>query len=209
MKCQKPDFLCRVPAEESYVPPERPELPDKLTDYLTGLEIPFTNRDNIRQRALKFLIEEKGYLKDDIIPDREISFELEQQPVRSRVDISICLDGKTLMIWKCASGSLVTRERQIMASARLLEDYIVPFAAITNGAELELLDASSGEVIGNGFSSVFPRSELSAMARDLALKPVNLKKTINEQRILYTYDAISCPAVCPKDEKDAAAGEKA
>lgn len=200
MKCRKPEFLDRVPAEESYTPPVRPAFPDKLVDYLTGREIPFTNRDNIRQRVLRFLVEEKGYLKEDISCDREITFDLDGQQVRSLVDISLCLDNKTLMIWKCASGSLVTRERQIMAAARLLEDYIVPFASVTNGIDLELLDATSGEVIGTELGSVFSRSELLNIETALILKPVNKKKQANEKLILFTYDEISCQASCPKEK---------
>lgn len=177
---------------------ERPVFPEKLTDRLTGKEIPFSNRDNIRQNILKFLLEDKGYRKDDILPDREIRFELEGQSVLSLVDISIVLGGKTAMIWKCASGSLVSRERQVIASARLLEEYLVPFAAVTNGADLEFLDTSTEKVIGRGFMSVPSREELIEELEGIVLRPVNKKKTILEQRILYTYDSISCPATCNK-----------
>jgi hypothetical protein len=96
------------------------------------------------------------------------------------------------MVWKCASGSLVSRERQVIASSRLLEDYVVPFAAVTNGKDVELLDASTEKVIGSGFESIPTRQELLKRAEGLSLKTPNNKKIIYEQRILYTYDAISC-----------------
>ena len=199
MKCHRPEFLSLRSAGKEYIPEKRPEFPETLVDCLTGQEIPFTNRDNIRQLTLKFLLEEKGYFKDDMVLDRDISFELEGQRVNSLVDISICIDNKTLMVWKCASGSLVTRERQIIASSRLLEDYIVPFAAVANGKDVELLDTSSGKVIGNGYDSVFSRIELLKIMTDIALRSAKGKKIINEQRILFTYDAISCAAGCRSD----------
>lgn len=174
---------------------ERPIFPDCLTDCLTGREIPFSNRDNIRQKVLQFLMDKKDYGKGDFAVDREISFEIEGRPVVSLVDLSIAIDGRTLMIWKCASGSLVSRERQILASARLLEDYIVPFAAVANGLDLEFLDSVTGRVIGCGFESVPSREEL-IKRDDLSLKPVNKRKLPVEQRILYTYDALRCPATC-------------
>ncbi len=174
---------------------DRPLLPDRLTDCLTGLEIPFSNRDNIRQKVLRFLIEKKDYRKGDFAVDREISFEIEGRPVVSLVDLSIIIDDRTLMIWKCASGSLVSRERQVLASARLLEEYIIPFAAVTNGLDLEFLDSATGKVIGFGFESVTSREELPK-GNNLSLKPVNKKKLPSEQRILYTYDAIACPTAC-------------
>jgi hypothetical protein len=196
MKCGRPVFL-----NPGFIPQdfprgeemERPELPDRLTDCITGREIPFSNKDNIRQKALKFLMEERGYLKEDFALDREIGFQIEGQTVISIVDISIVYGGRTLMVWKCASGSLVSRERQILASARLLEEYIIPFAAVTNGIDLDFLDASAGKVIGCGFGSVPYRGELITNQDSFPFKPVNRTKLVNEQRILYTYDAISCP----------------
>jgi hypothetical protein len=199
MKCHRPEFLHPVSADKVHVREKRPAFPDRLVDYLTGEDIPFTNRDNIRQQILRFLIEEKGYHREEIVLDREIRFELEGEMVLSLVDISIRLADKTLMAWKCASGSLVSRERQIIASSRLLEDYAVPFAAVTNGNDLELLDTYSEKVIGSGFSSVFSRDELLGISKDIALRPVNKKKLIYEQRILNTYDSISCPASCKSD----------
>jgi hypothetical protein len=198
MRCGRPALLNPgfIPRD---LPPgqeaERPILPDRLTDCLTGLEIPFSNRDNIRQKVLQFLIEKKDYLRGDFVIDREISFEIEGRPVVSLVDLSIAIDDRILMIWKCASGSLVSRERQILASARLLEEYIIPFAAVANGLDLEFLDSATGRVIGCGFESVPSREELVNRI-DLSLKPVNKNKLPGEQRILYAYDAISCPSAC-------------
>lgn len=198
MKCQRPVFFNLESIKGQDIQPEQVELPDKLTDYLTGNEMPFSNRDNIRQKMLRFLIEEKAYLISDISVDREIKFEIEGQQILSLVDISVILNNKTLMVWKCSSGSLVSRERQIIASARLLEGYHVPFAVVANGKDLEFLDTSSEKVIGSGFQSIPSRQGLMEISQGLTLKPVNKKKLIYEQRILYTYDAISCPVTCKK-----------
>jgi len=199
MKCNRPDFVNVDSIFKKDITEDRPELPDKLTDCLTGKEIPFSNRDNIRQKALKFLIEEKGYLKADISVDREIRFEIDGLDTLSPVDISISLDNNTLVVWKCTSGSLVSRERQIIASARLLEEYVVPFGVVTNGKDLELLDTLSEKIISEGFTSFPSRQELLEKSKDLSLRPKGNRKISNEQRILYTYDAISCHAYCKKE----------
>ena len=178
----------------------RPEFPDTLNDCLTGVAIPFSNRDNIRQKSLRFLIENKQFLKGDIVVDREITYAMEGMHVSSMVDISVRLNGLTLMVWKCASGSVVSRERQIIASARLLEKYVVPFAAVTNGQDVELLDASTEKVIGSGFGSIPSRQELLGMVKGFSLRIPNEKKIVYEQRILYTYDAISCPVSSGKKQ---------
>lgn len=199
MKCHNREFITITPTPKSEKQEEHAGFPDTLIDYLSGREIPFSNRDNIRQKLVKTLVEEKGYREEDISLDREIRFDLEDQQICSLVDISIGFGNKTFMVFKCASGSVVSRERQIIATARLLEDYVIPFAVVTNGANLELLDAISEKVIGEGILSVPSRQELLEKSKDLALKPANMKKLVYEQRVLYTYDAISCNISCKND----------
>ncbi len=199
MKCHHPEFIAISVAPKSENQEEHSGFPDTLVDYLSGREIPFSNRDNIRQKLVKRLVEEKGYEKEDISLDREIRFEMEDRLTSSLVDISLGFGDKTLMVFKCASGSVVSRERQIIATARLLEDYVIPFAVVTNGVDIELLDAVSEKVIGEGMLSVPSRQELLEKSKDLALKPANMKKLVYEQRILYAYDAISCNMSCKND----------
>lgn len=194
MKCHNKEFISIASPKKEAEP--HTGFPDTLTDYLSGKEIPFSNRDNIRQKIVKFLVEEKGYRKEDIFLDREIKFEIESQLVSSPVDIAIGLDNKTIIVFKCASGSVVSRERQIIATARLLEDYVVPFAVVTNGVDLELLDTISEKVLGEEMLSIPTRQKLFEDCRELTLRPVNRKKLIYEQRVLYTYDGISCAASC-------------
>ena len=192
MKCHSREFITIHPVAKSKQQEELAGFPDTLTDYLSGREIPFSNRDNIRQKLVKTLVEEKGYRKEDISLDREIRFEVDGSQVSSPVDIAIGFGNKTLMVFKCAAGSVVSRERQIIATARLLDTYIIPFAVVTNGVDIELLDAISEKVIGDGMPSIPTRQELFEKVKELTLRPANKKKLVYEQRVLYTYDAISC-----------------
>ena len=192
MECHKLKFLYLTPAPKNDNQEKHSGFPDTLVDYLSGMEIPFSNRDNIRQKLLKTLVEEKGYRKEDISLDREIRFEIEGREVCSPVDISIGLGGNTLMVFKCASGSVVSRERQIIAAARLLEEYVIPFAVVTNGVNIELLDTISEKVIGDGMQFIPSRQELLENSGNLTLKSSKKKRLVYEQRILHTYDEIRC-----------------
>jgi hypothetical protein len=194
MKYKRPEFIAISNKPVHQEPAGRPEFPDRLVDCLTGKEIPFSNKDNIRQKMLRFLIDEKGYRKEEIRVDSEIRYRIESATMVSLVDISIVLGNKTLMVWKCASGSVVSRERQIIASARLLEDYLVPLAVVTNGRDLELLDTSTEKVTGEGRDAIPRREELVRLAEEFSARPTNREKLANEQRVLYTYDAITCPS---------------
>ncbi len=199
MKCNNREFITITPAPKGEKQEEHAGFPDTLIDYLSGREIPFSNRDNIRQKLVKSLVEEKGYRKEDIVLDREIMFEIEGQQTCSLVDITIGFADKTFMVFKCAAGSIVSRERQIIATARLLEDYVIPFAVVTNGVNIELLDAITEKVIDSGMPSVPTRQELEHISKHITLKPTNRKKLVYEERILYTYDAMSCTLYCKSD----------
>jgi hypothetical protein len=196
MKCRNQQFIAITSAPESKKQAEYTGFSDTLIDYLSGREIPFSNRDNIRQKLVKTLVEVKGYRKEDISLDREIRFEIEDKQISSFADISIGFGCKTLMVFKCASGSVVSRERQVIATARLLEDYVIPFAVVTNGINIELLDTISEKVIGDSMTSIPTRQELYENSKNLTLKSANKKKLVYEQRVLYTYDAISCTLTC-------------
>jgi hypothetical protein len=200
MNCRSREFLSFNSSRKSKVRNET-DFPGALVEYLTGRQIPFSNRDNIRQKLIKTLVEEKGYGKGELSLDREIRFEFEGQQVCSLVDISIALEDKTLMVFKCAPGSVVSRERQIIATARLLESYIIPCAVVTNGIDIEMLDAFSEKVIGEGVGSIPTRLELYEISKNLLLKPVNSRKLQFEKNILYTYDAISCTLYCKSDSQ--------
>jgi len=195
-KCPKTDFIFLSRFEAEQPGEKKPPLPDWLTDCLTGRQIPFSNKDNIRQKALRFLLDEKGYLKADISVDRTVVFTLDGEDVYSPVDIAINVGGLTCMVWKCASGSLVSRERQVIASSRLLEECVVALAVVTNGEDLELIDTVSEKVLETGFQAVPSRRDLLEKVREMVPKKMKTSKIIYEQRILYTYDAISCAPNC-------------
>jgi hypothetical protein len=45
-----------------------------------------------------------------------------------------------------------------------------------------------------GLDAIPRRDELALIAEEFSPRPTNKKKLANEQRVLYTYDAIACPS---------------
>ena len=85
---------------------------------------------DVRIMAEQVLVNEKGYLPEDI--EKEVAFDVVvgQETVRSSVDILVSIDGRKAMVIKCAPGSLASRERQAVAAARLLGDFQIPVAVV-------------------------------------------------------------------------------
>ena len=111
------------------------------TDFITGETIVDTDDERCRQKLARFLVEEKGYDKNDLEPRLCIETLYSGQFVASTIDITVHMAGKRFMILRFAPGSIVTRERSAIAAARVLEPaYQIPLAVVTNCLEAEVLE---------------------------------------------------------------------
>ncbi|MDI6729807.1 MAG: hypothetical protein QMD44_12920 [Thermodesulfovibrionales bacterium] len=92
------------------------------------------------------------------------------------------IEEKRLMVIKCVRDSLVSREREVLACARILDVYQIPLAVITNGEDAEVLDTISGEVIGYGLDAIPSKSQALEALRVTEFK--------------MAFESIECPSEC-------------
>ncbi|MEW6002178.1 MAG: type I restriction enzyme HsdR N-terminal domain-containing protein [Nitrospirota bacterium] len=169
---------------------------ERLIDFITGQAFIDTDDERIRQKIERLLIEKKAYSKNDIVVDREFEIILGDEINRSKVDLVVSIEGKRFMIIKCARGSLVSREREVLSCARILDVYIIPFAVVTNGQDAEVLDAISGEVIGSGLEAIPPKPKALEALRQIEFKRLSEERVEKEKRIFLAFDAFKCPSEC-------------
>jgi hypothetical protein len=138
----------------------------------------------------KFLREAKGYSGGDIEIDREFDVTTGDEPERSKTDIVIALSGKRLVSITCSPDALVSRERQALACARLLDSYQIPFAVITDGTDAVVLDTLTGDVIGEGMDAIPSKEKLEEFAGTIEFKELPPEKVKKEKMIARAFDAI-------------------
>ncbi len=160
-------------------------------DYITGRTIIDTHDERARQKIARFLVEEKGYSKDDIEVRREIPLNVDGNRATAKVDFVIRLDGRVFAIVIFGPGSLVTRERSTLAAARLIESYAVPFAVVTNGEGAQVLETKSGRLIAEGLEAIPSKGEALERMRTLTFEKVPEKRLEKEERILYVFDVLA------------------
>ena len=131
---------------------ERPE--ETLIDFITGRSIPNQGAEGNRQAVERLLIEVKGYDREEIQVDAEIQLEVDGECFSSTVDLVVCVNGSRYMIINCAAGPLSSREREVIAAARLLEDYQVPVSVASDGDSAIVWDTVSGDLIGSGLDAI-------------------------------------------------------
>jgi hypothetical protein len=161
-----------------------------ITDFVTGRDVPNVGAEENRQAVEKFLVTEKGYLKEDIQIDVDLAITVAGEPYRSQVDLVVSPDGRRtrFMVIKCAAGSLGSREREIVAAARLLDAYQIPRAVVSDGKTAVVLDAVAGKKIGDGLDAIPTRQEAIDELKSLTLTPFPAKRREREKLIFRTYD---------------------
>jgi hypothetical protein len=170
----------------------------KTTDFITGREITDTDDERLRQRLARFLVEEKGYVREDIEVKRRLELTIDDKKILSMVDFVVRIHGMSFMVIRYGPGSLVTRERPALASARILEPYPVPLTVVTNGEDAEVLDTLKGDIIGTGLASI-PDKETLEQRGAITSHTLSAKQRETEKRILSAYDWLEHSLECDDD----------
>jgi len=164
----------------------------ELTDFITGCTIVDTHDERARQKIARFLVEQKGYSRDDIETRRHLSLDLDGQHGVVKVDFVIWVDHRAFAIVMFGPGSVVTRERSTLAAARMAEKaYAVPFAVATNGQEAAVLETKSGTVVARGLGGIPSKREATNMIGALAFETMAKERLEKEKRILFAFEILA------------------
>jgi len=165
-----------------------------ITDYVTGREIPNVGAEENRQLVEHYLVNEKGFSKEDIEVDTDLELNFAGDPYRSQVDLVVGMNGGTqrVMAFKCAAASLGSREREILAAARLLDEkYQIPFSIVSDGKTAVVLDTVSGKKIGEGLDAIPSKNEVIEKLKSIKLRAFPKEKRDREKLIFRSYDSMN------------------
>ncbi len=164
---------------------------ERVTDYITGIEKPNQGAEANRQTMERVLVETKNYERSDIEVDVPISLRMDDGVYCSTVDLVVRVAGYRFMAIKCAPGSLSSREREIVAAARLLDRYQIPLAIATDGDDAEIWDTISGRPFGKGMVSLPSRREAESMFDPDTLVPLDASLRPRTQLVFRSYDSMN------------------
>ena len=163
-----------------------------ITDFATGRQLPEVGAEANRQAVERFLAEQKGYAKADMEIDVDLAFEVAGESYRSQLDLVISVaDGDRsvrYMVVKCAPGSLGSCLRETVSAARLLDQYQIPLAMVSNGQTAIVADTVTGKTVGQGLEAIPSRQQAEADLRSTALKPYPDERLERERLIFRTYN---------------------
>ena len=163
---------------------------NELKDYLTGKEIPDVGAEANRQAVARYLVDHKGYPKDAVVRDAPLEIDVAGEAYHSRIDLLVMAGQppRPFMAFKCAAGSLGSREREIVSAGRVYGDHQIPLAVVSDGREAIVMDTVSGRRVASGMEAIPDAREADrqlAGQTPVAYPPERLER---EKRIFRTYD---------------------
>ncbi len=162
-----------------------------IIDFVTGESAPNIGAEANRQAFERFLVNDRGYRKEDIAVDVDIQLDIDGEIYRSQIDLVVSTDGMRVMAVKCAVGSLGSWEREILAAARLLDLSPIPLAVVSDGLTAIILDTMTGKKIGEGLQAVPTRNQVPKIAGAQKLEPLPPERIKREKLIFRSYDSMN------------------
>lgn len=165
---------------------------DTIIDWITGKPMPDVGAEANRQAVERFLVEEKGFAKEDIEVSVDIDILIAGEPYRSQIDLVVGVDRKTrFMAIKCAAGSLGSREREILAASRILSEYPIPYSVVSDGKTAIVLDTVTGKKVGEGLNAVWSKEEAKEKLKSIKRMPFPKERLEREKLIFRSYDILN------------------
>ena len=163
-------------------------------------EIEATQLTGIKQKILEFLINEKQFKPEEIETDPQFKLTLGDRETIVGIDFVVNLPLASFMVIQCSSGSLEAWERYVTSFARVVKDYQIPYAAVTDGEKALIIDVLGGRLIGESLSDLFTRGETLNRIKDFKKIPCPANRLEKEKRIVYAFESIKSPTI--KDFKE-------
>jgi len=162
-----------------------------IIDFITGKPLPNAGAEANRQAVERLLVDVKGFEKEQIEVDAPIVLIMGSERYQSTVDLVVRVHGIPFMIIKCAPGALVSREREAIAAARLMQDYQIPLAVASDGKNAIVWDTVSGKCLGEGLNAIPTRVRALAIFDVAALVPLDETRRSRQQLIFKSYDSMN------------------
>lgn len=166
----------------------------KAEDEIEAIEL-----GGIRQNIWEFLVKEKQFKPEEIETDPQFRLTLGDRETTVSIDFVVNLPSASLMIIQCSSGSLEAWERYITAFARIVKDYQIPYAVVTDGDKARIIDVLTGKLIGESLGQLFTREDALNQMKVFKKIPCPANRLEKEKRIVYAFESIKSPTV--KDSK--------
>jgi hypothetical protein len=157
-------------------------------DYITGKPVRNVGPEASRQIFEQFLVEKRGFDKNDIKVDEPLVVQFKGEDYPSAIDLIACIGKRAVMAITCVAGSIGSYEREILAGARLIYDYQIPFAVSTDARDAVIMDTLSGKTIGKDLENIPSKAQLEQKMDTLPFLPFSEERKEREMIIYRSFN---------------------
>lgn len=127
-----------------------------LEDFVTGRRMADIGPEANRQAVERYLVEIKGYRREEIRVDAPLEIVVAGEPYHTRIDLLVTAGSahRPFMLIKCAAGSLGSWERHIVSAGRIFGPHQIPLAVVSDGVDAVVMDTLSGKRIAQGMAAI-------------------------------------------------------
>jgi len=144
----------------------------------------------VRHLVYEILTKEKGFYPHDIQINPQFQLKLSTCEATVGIDFVITYDDTSFMVVRCVSSGVEPWERYIIAFARAIIDYQIPYATVTDGEKVKIFDTFSGALIKDSIQEFFTRQEAASLMKNFQKIPCPGKRIEKEKRIIYAFEGI-------------------
>jgi hypothetical protein len=155
--------------------------------------------EGVKQAVWEILTKEKDFDPGDIEIDPEFKLTLSDCEFTVSVDFIVNCSSTSFMVIRCATA-IESWERYVISFARVIKDYQIPYAVVTDGDNARIIDVLTGSLVSESVKGLFNRQEALEKMMDFKKTPCPSNRLEREKRIVYAYEGIKCPI--QKDSRD-------
>lgn len=171
----------------------RPEREKLIKEKLEAEEAVERRDSEAIKRAMLSFLRGKGYLPEEIEADRGFEFSVDGRARTASLDFVVRPGGRSLIAVKCAPSAIESRERHVVALARIIEPLQIPYSVVTDGSEARLIDTISGKTVAEGMEAIPGREEALRLMDGIRFVKYPKERLEREKRILIAFEGIGCP----------------
>ncbi len=161
---------------------------EPIRDFITGKEIDNVGSEASRQIFEKFLVEKKGFKKEEIQVAVPLIVQFKGEDYVSSIDLIVFCNDTPFMAITCVAGSIGSYEREILAGARLTYEFQIPFAVSTDARNAVIMDTISGKTIGQGIDDIPSRETAQKQLASMEKRIYNPEKRKGEMIIYRSFN---------------------
>lgn len=149
----------------------------------------------VKQKVWEILTKEKMFDPGEIEIDPEFRLRLSDCEATVSIDFIVDIPSASFMVVKCASSAIESWERYVISFARVIKDYQIPYAVVTDGDNARIIDVLTGSLVSESIKNLLNRQEALDKMKDFKKIPCLVNRLERGKRIIYAFEGIKCPTV--------------